>query len=122
VSLRRHRSLPSRATRIEIDINAPGWSKWRAIALRDGDNVDKGALKEFLREFERPAEASPALAVWDRLNEIRDQLDLTVCYGSVFDDCWTTRARAYTQATEPARSWPQRARARFRRLRLDSPE
>jgi hypothetical protein len=62
--------------------------------------------ERILFEFERPLEDSPALAVWDRLNETRDELELTVCYCSVFDDCWTTRARAYAQATEPVRSCP----------------
>ena len=62
--------------------------------------------ERILFQFDRPVDDSLALAVWDRLNEIRDELELTVCYCSVFDDCWITRARAYTQATEPVRSCP----------------
>jgi hypothetical protein len=62
--------------------------------------------ERILFQFDRPVEDSLALAVWDRLNKIRDELDLTVCYCSVFDDCWITRARAYTQATEPVRTCP----------------
>ena len=62
--------------------------------------------ERILFQFDRPVEDSLALAVWDRLNKVRDELDLTVCYCSVFDDCWITRARAYTQATEPVRSCP----------------
>ena len=71
----------------------------------DGAALTPGQ-ERILFEFERPVEDRLALAVWDRLNEIRDELDLTVCYCSVFDDCWTTRARAYTQSTEPVRSCP----------------
>jgi hypothetical protein len=56
--------------------------------------------KRVLFQFERPVEDSPAIVLWDRLNKIRDELDLTVCYCSVFDDCWSARARAYRQATE----------------------
>ena len=62
--------------------------------------------KRILFQFERPAVDSPALAVWDRLNKVRDELDLTVCYCSVFGDCWSARARAYKQATEPVRHCP----------------
>ena len=71
----------------------------------DGAALTPGQ-ERILFQFERPVEDSLALAVWDRLNEIRDELDLTVCYCSVFDDCWTTRARAYTQTTETVRSCP----------------
>jgi len=62
--------------------------------------------ERILFQFDRPVEDSLALDVWDRLNKIRDELELTVCYCSVFDDCWITRARAYTQSTEPVRSCP----------------
>jgi hypothetical protein len=71
----------------------------------DGAALTPGQ-ERVLFEFERPVEHSPALAVWDRLNTIRDQLDLRVCYCSVFDDCWSTRARSYKQTTEPVRSCP----------------
>ena len=71
----------------------------------DGAALTPGQ-ERILFEFERPVDDSVALAVWDRLNEVRNELDLTVCYCSVFDDCWTTRARGYTQATEPVRSCP----------------
>ncbi len=71
----------------------------------DGAALTPGQ-ERILFEFERPVDDSLALAVWDRLNETRDELDLTVCYCSVFDDCWVTRARAYTQTTEPVRSCP----------------
>jgi len=71
----------------------------------DGAALTPG-LERVLFEFERPAEHSPALPVWDRLNKIRDELELSVCYCSVFDDCWSTRARAYKQKTEPVRSCP----------------
>ena len=69
----------------------------------DGAAITPGQ-ERILFQFDRPIEDSLALAVWDQLNETRDQLDLTVCYCSVFDDCWVTRARAYTQTTEPVRS------------------
>ena len=62
--------------------------------------------ERILFEFDRPVEQSPALAVWDRLNKIRDELNLSVCYCSVFDDCWSSQARAYKQTTEPVRSCP----------------
>jgi len=62
--------------------------------------------RRVLFEFERPVEGSPALAVWDRLNKVRDELELTVCYCSVFDECWSTRARAYRQATEAVAACP----------------
>jgi len=62
--------------------------------------------ERILFQFDRPVEDSLAPDVWDRLNKIRDELELTVCYCSVFDDCWITRARAYRQATEPVRSCP----------------
>jgi hypothetical protein len=71
----------------------------------DGAALTPGQ-ERILFEFERPVDDSLALTVWDRLNETRDELDLTVCYCSVFDDCWTTRARANKQATEPVRSCP----------------
>jgi hypothetical protein len=71
----------------------------------DGAALTPGQ-KRVLFEFERPMEHSPALAVWDRLDRIRDELDLTVCYCSVFDDCWSTRAHGYRQASEPVRSCP----------------
>src|SRR5262245_35949466 len=59
--------------------------------------------KRALLVFDRPVDGNPALPVWDRLNTARDALDLAVCYCSVFDDCWITRARAFTQSTEPIR-------------------
>jgi len=62
--------------------------------------------ERILFQFERPVEDSLALAVWDRLNKVRDELDLTVCYCSVFDDCWNARARAYKQETEPVDACP----------------
>jgi len=65
----------------------------------DGAALTPGQ-KRILFEFERPADDSAAMAVWDRLNKIRDELDLTVCYCSVFDECWIARARAYRQASE----------------------
>jgi archaellum component FlaF (FlaF/FlaG flagellin family) len=73
--------------------------------------VDGAALtpgqQRVLVTFERPAEQSPALPIWDRLNKARDELDLVVCYCSVFDDCWTTKARAFTQTTESIGSCPK---------------
>jgi len=71
----------------------------------DGAALTPGQ-ERILFQFDRPDEDGLALAVWDRLNQIRDKLDLKVCYCSVFDDCWITRARAYTQSTEPVRSCP----------------
>ena len=71
----------------------------------DGAALTPGQ-ERVLFQFERPVEDGVALVVWNRLNEVRDKLDLTVCYCSVFDKCWVTRARAYTQATEPVRSCP----------------
>jgi hypothetical protein len=72
--------------------------------------VDGAALAPGQRRvvvmFERPAEQSPALPLWNRLDEARDELDLTICYCSVFDDCWITKARAFTQTTESIRSCP----------------
>ena len=72
----------------------------------DGAALTPGQ-ERILFEFERPVDDSSALAVWDRLNDARDELDLTVCYCSVFDECGPTRARAYTQATQPVRSCPR---------------
>ena len=71
----------------------------------DGAALSPGQ-ERILFAFERPVDDSVALAAWDRLNKVRNELDLTVCYCSVFDDCWVTRARGYTQATEPVRSCP----------------
>jgi hypothetical protein len=71
----------------------------------DGVSLTPGQ-KRILFQFERPVEDSPALAVWNRLNKVRDELDLTVCYCSVFGDCWIARARAYKQSTEPVRRCP----------------
>jgi hypothetical protein len=71
----------------------------------DGAALTPGQ-ERILFQFERPVENSPALAVWNRLNEIRDELELTVCYCSVFDHCWSARARAYSQATEPVGRCP----------------
>ena len=62
--------------------------------------------KRVLFEFERPAAESPAIGVWNQLNMVRDQLELRVCYCSVFDDCWNARARAYVQAAEQVDSCP----------------
>ena len=66
----------------------------------DGTALTPGQ-KRVLFQFERPVENGPALPIWNRLNKVRDELDLTVCYCSVFDDCWNARARAYKQETEP---------------------
>jgi hypothetical protein len=71
----------------------------------DGVAVTPGQ-KRILFQFERPVEDNPALAVWDRLNKVRDELELTVCYCSVFGDCWRAKARAFKQATEPVRRCP----------------
>jgi archaellum component FlaF (FlaF/FlaG flagellin family) len=72
--------------------------------------VDGAALtpgqRRTLVTFEHPAEQSPALPVWERLNEARNELDLAVCYCSVFDDCWITKSRAFTQTTESTRGCP----------------
>ena len=62
--------------------------------------------ERILLQFERPVENSPALAVWNRLNKVRDELDLTVCYCSVFGDCWIASARAYKQTTVPVSRCP----------------
>jgi hypothetical protein len=74
---------------------------YQSIVMRrtlDGAVLTPGQ-KRILFQFERPAEDGPA-PVWYRLNRIRDELDLTVCYCSVFDDCWTARARAYRQGSQ----------------------
>jgi hypothetical protein len=71
----------------------------------DGVAITPGQ-KRILFEFERPAEDNPALSIWNRLNKARDELDLAVCYCSVFDECWTTQARAYTQRTRPVKRCP----------------
>jgi hypothetical protein len=69
----------------------------------DGVAVAPGQ-KRILFQFERPGADSPAIPVSDGLNKVRDELQLTVCYCSVFGDCWSARARGYKQATEPVRS------------------
>ena len=71
----------------------------------DGAALTPGQ-ERILFQFERPVDDSVALVVWDRLNKIRDKLDLRVCYCSVFDKCWVTKARAYTQVTDPVQSCP----------------
>jgi hypothetical protein len=71
----------------------------------DGTAVAQGQ-RRVLFEFERPAADNPAIGVWDRLNRVRDELDLTVCYCSVFDDCWTAKARAYRQTAEQVDTCP----------------
>jgi hypothetical protein len=78
----------------------------------DGAALTPGQ-ERILFEFERPAEDSPAFSVWNRLNAVRDELDLTVCYCSVFDDCWSSRAHAYTQATEAVDRCPVEAEPGF---------
>jgi hypothetical protein len=89
---------------------ALGMLKARGDVTIFTSTVDGAALtpgqKHLIVEFERPVEDGPALALWARMNEVRDTLDLTVCYCSVFDDCWTTRARGHAQVTEPVRRCP----------------
>jgi hypothetical protein len=72
--------------------------------------VDGAALtpgqERTLVVFQRPPDQSPALRVWEHLNKARDELELSVCYCSVFDDCWITKARGYGQSTQPVRSCP----------------
>lgn len=71
----------------------------------DGTALTPGQ-KRLLFVFERPLDDSPAIDLWNRLNEFRDEVDLTVCYCSVFDDCWIARARAYRQTTESVSRCP----------------
>jgi len=92
-------------TREERSVTLKRLTEQTFTSTLDGAALTPGQ-ERILFEFERPVDDSLALAVWDRLNETRDELDLTVCYCSVFDDCWTTRARANKQATEPVRSCP----------------
>ncbi len=58
--------------------------------------------------FEQPdPELQPrGYAVWMALDRIRHQIEVEVCYCSVFDDCW--HARFPEQAREPVRSCPAR--------------
>ena len=93
------------ATREERSVTLKRLTERTFTSTLDGAAITP-SQERILFQFDRPVEDPLALAVWDRLNEIRDELDLTVCYCSVFDECWTTRARAYTQATEPVRSCP----------------
>ena len=90
-------------TREERSVTLKRLTERTFTSTLDGSALTPGQERILFR-FERPVEDSLGLAVWHRLNEIRDELDLTVCYCSVFDDCWVTRARAYTQTTEPVRS------------------
>jgi hypothetical protein len=92
-------------TREERSVTLKRLTEQTFTSTLDGAALTPGQ-ERILFQFDRPVDDSPALAVWDRLNKMRDKLDLTVCYCSVFDDCWTTRARAYMQATEPVRSCP----------------
>lgn len=93
-------------TREERSVTLKRLTERTFTSTLDGSALTPGQERILFR-FERPVEDSLGLAVWHRLNEIRDELDLTVCYCSVFDDCWTTRARAYTQTTEPVPSCPR---------------
>ena len=99
-------------TREERSVTLKRLTERTFTSTLDGSALTPGQERILFR-FERPVEDSLGLAVWHRLNEIRDELDLTVCYCSVFDDCWITRARAYTQATEPVRSCPSEAEPGF---------
>ena len=92
-------------TREERSVTLKRLTERTFTSTLDGSALTPGQ-ERILFQFERPVEDSLALAVWDRLNEIRDELDLTVCYCSVFDDCLTTRARAYTQTTESVPGCP----------------
>ncbi len=53
--------------------------------------LEAGRVHDVFR-FKRPAEDSPALDLWRRLDRVRfGGFDVEVCYCSMFDACWTTR-------------------------------
>jgi hypothetical protein len=59
----------------------------------------------FIR-FPRPdqATAPEAYGIWRQLDEIRHEIEVEVCYCSVFDDCWMARFPA--RSREPVRQCP----------------
>jgi hypothetical protein len=99
-------------TREERSVTLKRLTERTFTSTLDGAAITPGQ-ERILFQFQRPVEDRLALAVWDRLNEIRDELDLTVCYCSVFDECWIARARAYKQATEPVHSCPSKPEPGF---------
>jgi len=53
--------------------------------------------------FDRPDEDyQVGFAIWTALDAVRSELEVEICYCSVFDDCWKAR-------------WPERGRERVRR-------
>ena len=47
-----------------------------------------------LLTWPRPEGDPAALSAWDHLNKARQRLTVEACYCSLFDECWTTKARA----------------------------
>lgn len=51
-----------------------------------------------------PARSQAAFDIWTRLDAIKDEVQLDICYCSVFEDCWMASFPAQTR--EPVRSCP----------------
>ena len=47
-----------------------------------------------LMSWPRPDGDPAAAAAWDHVNRARQRLAVEACYCSLFDECWTTQARA----------------------------
>jgi hypothetical protein len=71
-----------------------GYRQYDTVTSSIAPSMMPAGERRKLLTWPRPAEGTGALAGWQHIDDVRGRMKVEACYCSLFDECWTTSAKA----------------------------